>query len=143
VGDSRFEIIRDAITPGAGTSGTLLVEGEPFCKTLELPWAANAQNLSCIPEGTYPVKLLPSLRWGRPMPHIENVPNRSNIEIHIGNFLKDTDGCVLLGTKYVGEALLGSTVAFNAFMSWFGSIGNEATVTISSVPYLPLQMQTP
>jgi len=77
------------------------------------------------------------------MPHIQNVPDRSNIEIHVGNFLKDTDGCVLLGTKYVGEALLGSHVAFNAFLAWFESIGNEASVVISSVLPLPLQMQTP
>jgi hypothetical protein len=142
VGESQFEIIRDAVTPGAVTTGTLLVEGEPFCKTLELPWKDNAPNVSCIPQGTYEVVLLPSARWGKPMPHIQNVPGRSEIEIHIGNFERDTDGCVLLGTRVVAETLIGSRVAFDKFMEWFNSCGGSATVTIQESDPLPLQMQT-
>jgi hypothetical protein len=142
VGESSFDIVRDKVTPGAGTTGTLLVEGTPFCATLELPWKGNAPDVSCIPVGTYPVALLSSARWGRPMPHIQNVPGRSAIEIHIGNFLQDTDGCVLVGTKVVAETLIGSRVAFDKFMEWFNSCGGEATVTISEADPLPLQMQT-
>jgi len=143
VGESQFEISRDKVTPGAGTTGTLLVEGTPLCSTLELPWKNNTPDISCIPEGTYEVKLLPSARWGRPMPHVQNVPGRSEIEIHVGNFVQDTDGCILLGTKVVAETLVGSRVAFDKFMEWFNSCGGVATMTIRSADALPLQMQTP
>jgi hypothetical protein len=48
------------------------------------------------------------------MPHVEQVPDFTDIMIHPGNWPKNTDGCTvvggILGDNYVGE----SDVEFNA-----------------------------
>lgn len=65
------------------------------------------------------------------MPHIQNVPDRSEIEIHIGNYLTDTDGCVLLGNYFNGAVLMESRMAFDKFMEWFQSCGYTASLKIT------------
>ena len=74
------------------------------CVCLELPWLNNQRNISCIPNGKYPV-----MKFNTPThPHtflIENVPNRDGILIHLGNFVTgqqiDTKGCQLPGLSFV------------------------------------------
>lgn len=45
-----------------------------------------------------------TIRWSdrfqKPMPHVENVPNRTAIEVHNGNYARNTDGCCLVGQDY-------------------------------------------
>ena len=49
---------------------------------------------------------------------ITNVEGRNHILFHTGNFLEDTNGCVLLGSKFGGTFMIGeSKKAFNYFMS--------------------------
>ena len=67
--------------------------------TLELPWKDNERQISCIPKGTYEVKLRWSNNFGTHY-HVLNVPNRDLILIHSGNFNKDTKGCILVGKKF-------------------------------------------
>ena len=104
---------RDTFTDKS-TTGTLYLDGKQFCWTLELP---NKDGLpgSCIPQGTYPVTVYPSPKFGRLMPLLQNVPSRSTIEIHWGNYPENTDGCILIGltrdTDYIGE----SRMAFDDF----------------------------
>ena len=73
-------------------------------KTLELPWKGNAKNVSCIPEGKYQVKKITRPN-GDPAFHIQDVPGRSQVLIHIGNFAAgikvDTQGCILPGLSFV------------------------------------------
>lgn len=61
-----------------------------------------------IPAGTYPLTLRFSPKHGRIVPHVENVPGFSEIEMHIGNFPKDTEGCTLVGktrdTDFIGQS---------------------------------------
>ncbi len=64
--------------------------------TLELPDLGNQQNISCIPEGEYEVHRIYSPRFGKCF-HIQDVPGRSEILIHKGNYNKDTHGCILVG----------------------------------------------
>jgi hypothetical protein len=75
-----------------------------FCKTLELPNKGNTQQLSCIPEGEYDVVKIISPTKGACF-LIKNVPGRTAIEIHIGNFASgkkvDTQGCILPGLRYL------------------------------------------
>src|ERR1019366_923671 len=60
--------------------------------TLEPPWKNNQPKVSCIPAGVYEVVITLSPRFGRLMPHLLNVPNRTEIEFHYGNTVSDTEG---------------------------------------------------
>ena len=64
--------------------------------TLELPDLGNQQNISCIPEGEYEAHRIYSPKFGKCF-HIQDVPGRSEILIHKGNYNKDTHGCILVG----------------------------------------------
>jgi len=77
------------------TVGRLKI-GEFRCLTLELPWHDNRRNVSCIPAGIYPAKLYDSPRHGR-IVLLQDVDNRSWIEIHAGNYTRQIQGCILVG----------------------------------------------
>lgn len=64
--------------------------------TLELPDLGNQKNISCIPEGKYEVHRIYSPKFGKCF-HVQEVPGRSEILIHKGNYNKDTHGCILVG----------------------------------------------
>jgi len=66
------------------------------CFTLELPDLNNQSNISCIPDGQYKVKKYDSPSKGNVI-LLENVPNRTYIEIHAGNFTRQILGCILVG----------------------------------------------
>jgi hypothetical protein len=78
---------------------TILKNGREIfsCKTLELPWKANERMESCIPEGSYHVVKRFSERYKNHF-YLTNVPGRSMILIHIGNYFTQTAGCILVGT---------------------------------------------
>jgi hypothetical protein len=79
------------------TIGDLSVDGVFFGYSLELPWRDNQHDISCVPEGTYPVKMIDSGHWKRTVPHLLKVPGRDLIEIHIANYPKDIKGCIGVG----------------------------------------------
>ena len=64
--------------------------------SLELPWLDNQRNISCIPKGTYKARKHTSPRFGASL-WLQDVPNRSEILIHRGNFYTDIRGCILIG----------------------------------------------
>lgn len=66
------------------------------CKTLELPWLDNIKFRSCIPTGVYWVEKRWSWKFKNHF-HILDVPNRTWILIHAGNFYTQTSGCILVG----------------------------------------------
>lgn len=70
------------------------------CKTLELPWGENKNNISRIPEGTYKVKRRTSKKFGEHY-HITEVEGRKYILMHVGNYYNQTRGCVLIGQKFI------------------------------------------
>ena len=68
---------------------------------LEDEWNDNKPRESCIPAGTYTVK---PHGWELRSPfkykqvwQLQNVPGRTAILIHGGNFIQDTEGCLLAG----------------------------------------------
>lgn len=98
----KATITRDKLQE-AQTIGTLVLkddEGNKLfsCKTLELPWLNNKKNESCIPLGNYKVSLRQSAKYNKHY-HIQDVPGRSFVLIHIGNFNTQTKGCILVGEK--------------------------------------------
>ena len=83
-----------------------------------------------IPEGTYPVTMLKSSKFGTLLPHVLNVPGREAIEIHCGNFPRDTEGCILVGNErgedYVGE----SRVAVSRVIAWLETSSGPHKLTV-------------
>lgn len=67
--------------------------------TLELPWRNNERNKSCIPSMYYTVSPRTSQKFGHHL-IINGTTPRELILFHIGNFPKDTDGCILVGTDF-------------------------------------------
>lgn len=71
-------------------------------KILELPWRNNQRSVSCIPEGEYiVVKMKPTEK--RPYVYfwIKDVPGRSGILMHRGNFTRQIKGCQLTGENFI------------------------------------------
>lgn len=83
-----------------GTFGVLILNDEPIALTAERPWLYNARSISCIPKGKYICKRIKSPSHGGCF-EITNVPGRTHILIHGGNFpLKDSEGCILVGEQF-------------------------------------------
>jgi hypothetical protein len=96
-------ITRDQLGPAGSTTPTLGqwrldFDAAFLCQTLELPDNGNAHMISCVPAGVFPLVYAWSEKHGREIWHIV-VPGRDNIEVHIGDTIIDTDGCVLVGQK--------------------------------------------
>ena len=79
------------------TLGRLKISGFQ-CFTLELPWLNNQQNISCIPEGKYNYIARNSPRNGLVL-QLTDVPNRTAIQTHSGNFTRQVKGCILVGSS--------------------------------------------
>ncbi len=109
-------ILKRVMLTENSTIGELYIGGELECYTLELPTKDGLPG-SAIPPGVFPVTLSPSPKfevssdpwveiYAKSIPHINNIPMRSNILIHWGNRPDDTDGCVLVGkmmnTDFIG-----------------------------------------
>lgn len=67
--------------------------------TLELPNLGNQRRISCIPEGVYKYIKHESPTFGSTL-WVQDVPERSEILVHHGNFTKDTLGCILCGRSF-------------------------------------------
>ncbi len=70
--------------------GSLSVNGLAECATLE-------DRADVIPAGRYEVQITFSQRFQQRLPILLDVPGRSGIRIHAGNYLADTSGCILVG----------------------------------------------
>lgn len=67
--------------------------------TLEPPFLDNESKNSCIPCGNYAVVKRWSIKHGLHF-QVLNVPDRSLILLHSGNFRKDSLGCILVGQRF-------------------------------------------
>jgi len=83
-------VIQRKPSDAVAVMGELFIDDQHECFTLE--------PSRDIPAGTYSLIVRWSPRHNRMLPHVENVPGFSEIEIHPGNFPKDTLGCTLVGT---------------------------------------------
>jgi len=64
--------------------------------TLEPSWKENKEDVSCIPPMVYIIEPFDSPKHGKCF-IIKCVPHRTVVEAHIGNWLKDTIGCICVG----------------------------------------------
>jgi len=93
------------------TQGLLFVNQQFVMHTLERPWLANKRNVSCIPDGVYPLVYINKHQSHNfPYEHIAvmGVPNRSGILIHVLNYPRQTRGCIGVGliarTDFIGNS---------------------------------------
>ena len=120
------------------TIGDLYIDGTWFCNTIEdkdrnlyqgmeLDWIKREKvyGETAIPYGRYKVTLkVQSQKFkGKKqyekcdayIPRLINVPGFDGILIHIGNYAKDSYGCILLGENKVKGAVVNSTIWFWKF----------------------------
>ena len=92
------------------TIGSLSIGGLFFCYSLE--------PATPIPAGSYKGSIVISPEWtakrGYPFKLVllQDVPGHTGIEIHIGNFPRDTKDCTLVGMGRLPDELVNSETAF-------------------------------
>lgn len=109
----NLKLIRKDFTEES-TIGELYVDGEFECFILEdTVRDTKIYGKTAIPYGVYDIKITHSPRFKRHLPLLLNVPNYQGVRIHVGNYPKDTEGCLLPG-KTKGKDFVGnSKTAFN------------------------------
>jgi hypothetical protein len=112
----------------ATTTGVVSIDGRQTCFSLE-PTAL------MIPTGVYLIKMIYSDRFQRMTPHLLNVPDRTEIEIHGGNYATDSDGCILCGDHRLSDYEIAeckpATDAIEAELNSAEANGETNTITIS------------
>lgn len=119
-----------------GTLGIMLLDEIPTFVTLELPWFNNKKNVSCIPAGTYKAIKIFSHKFQKDLYVLQDVQGRDLIELHIGNKIINTEGCILLGMNFNSEymrstgdyCITDSKIAFDSFMSIAPKEGFDITI---------------
>jgi len=103
--------------------------------SLELPDRNNERNVSCIPEGIYQGIKHQSPKHGDSL-WFQNVPNRSEILIHKGNYYTDILGCILIGDDLAdinGDGIMDVSNSRNSVIELLSLIDkNEIEVEITS-----------
>lgn len=126
----NFELtIERKLSSSKCTMGYLFANGEVICYTLELPWKDNLNKISCIPIGSYNGILRYDKTDGWRI-QLENVPNRTGVQIHMGNYTTQIEGCVLVGTDAQVEncSVKSSAVAYAKLKeAFYGSSNPNAT----------------
>ena len=67
--------------------------------TLERPWKNNQHNISCVPKGSYHCVWSYMNNLGEHHYQLQNVPGRTGVFIHEGNYYTNSGGCILLGNS--------------------------------------------
>lgn len=117
--------------------------------SLELPLAFEGKedvpDKTCVPAGTYEVKNLWSGKHNCLMPHViiphvDGIPDRTQIEIHPASCPDNLLGCTAIGENWYNQnptspadvVINGSQAAFEEFRTMFdNALASEEKVTIS------------
>lgn len=94
----KHVIIKRSFMDDRVTLGMLKVqdiEHDPIY-TLENPWIGNQPWVSCITKGMYDCQYHNSPKYGKVF-KVLDVPDRTDILFHPGNYERNTKGCILLG----------------------------------------------
>jgi hypothetical protein len=113
------------------TQGELLINGEHEAWTLEPPTLEPPTKPRAVPAGMYSYVIAPSLRFGRNVIRVEDIPDFEDIEIHPGNFPRDTHGCCLVG-KTESENFVGQSDA--EFDELMGKVTPTGQIVYTPLP---------
>ena len=112
------------------TSGYMAVNGQARMVALERPWQGNTPEISSIPAGTYR-GILRYDKMDAWRIQLDGVPGRSGVQIHIGNVVAQSTGCILVGTRLEEGSLCrvgGSAAAYGELKkAFYGSDNPVAT----------------
>jgi hypothetical protein len=111
--------------------GELWIDGQLECFTLE-PSRLNPyhQGHPCVDAGgPYEIQLTLSPKMHYVTPEVLNVPGRSEIRLHVGNFPKDTEGCTLVGETKGTDQIYRSQIAFDQLMTLLKTSLDPITIT--------------
>ncbi len=119
------------------TIGELYINDVFFCYTLEDKdrgldqsqslLTINAKKLfgiTCIPYGTYKVRLSMSNRFKRVLPEILNIKGYTGVRIHRGNTAEHSHGCPLVGFRKAYNQVFESTKAEKALVELLKGYSN-------------------
>lgn len=99
--------------------------------TLELPYLNNKKNISAIPDGLYSASLLSHSKFGQCI-YFHSVIGRSGIFIHKANFVREIEGCIIVGSSFAGKKEIysvNSAVTLALMHQW---LAKQFLVTVSS-----------
>lgn len=118
------------------TLGVIKLHDKTFY-SVERPWLDNQVSVSCIPTGEYELGWRESPRFGQTW-HLQDVPGRTYILIHVANFSKDVEGCIGLGMDLMGDtvAVSNSRVAVKKFEEM--TVGASWTMRVEDSPLAAL-----
>lgn len=138
------------------TIGKLYINGDYYCDTLEDTDRGLTQDMdletiqqtkvagvTAIPTGRYRITLkVQSPKYSKKktyekikgyLPRLLEVPGYQGVLIHIGNYPKDTEGCILVGQNTKKGAVMNSTKTFwrlYEILKAADSKGSEIWITI-------------
>ena len=112
-------LLKRRIFTATTTIGTLSIEGQRVCDTLEdqdrklEEGGKKIYGKTAIPRGKYEVKITWSNRFKKYMMEVLEVEQYQGVRLHAGNSHADTDGCPLLGEAIDEYTLINSRVMTN------------------------------
>ena len=119
-----------------GTHGTLSMNGQEICDTLEKGWHNNKRYLSCIPEGRYLLEEKIHPKIGAQLA-LSLVANRETILIIPANYsLHELQGCIVIAAHIVDNQPMYSRIAYTRVIDLIYPVldaGEEVFLTIKSV----------
>lgn len=113
----RREPTRDGLT-----FGRLYINGVYHMNTLDP---------HVVPPGRYRITLYHSPHFNRTVPLLHGIPGHDFIEIHSGNTINQTKGCILVGLVRNGPALFSSISAFGELMHYLLAIPHTEEIWIT------------
>ena len=130
----------------SGVWGCIYRDNVPVCATLERPFLLGDNGLtkvneSCVPTGTYKFDIVMRHKGQSNaylVPELQAVPGRSRIQIHFGNYIRDSLGCILVGTEMSSSGgdramILSSGRAFRRLMDSDRDSSSGDSITIQDI----------
>jgi len=130
-------VINRKIAFAEGLIGELSVNGAFVCYTLELAWLWNENKKSCVPPGKYN-GFLRHDHMDKWRIELAGVPgHREHVQIHIGNYPRNTVGCVVVGTSYTPDAVWNSAQAYEKLKAAYPHHPGRITVEFKGLLATP------
>lgn len=115
-----------------GIFGKMVADDNSFsCVTLEHAYPAGTNQWAPkIPVGTYTCVRRLSPKFGYDVFMLKDVPGHDYVEIHIGNYNSNSDGCILLGEMQLTGMISESRTTFERFMSLLTGVDEFTLVVV-------------